>query len=160
MTGRPGRAGPLYDHDVLISRAIEKYDGKTSGAKDYRQLGAVLPENCDVTDVGGKLYVRLFARNVQTGGLVAEYEVVDHEPILRDMHRTAAPGSPAEANPETWGLSEDETATLVSMGLVSIAAPRPDGSYPDRTRLWLTTRGRDVFYALVDHARELDFYLG
>jgi hypothetical protein len=68
--------------------------------------------------------------------------------------------TPAEANPETWGLSGDETAALVSMGLVEIATPRPDGSYPDGTRLWLTTRGRDVFYPLVDHARDLDFHLG
>ena len=36
--------GAHYDPAVLIRRAIARYDGKTGGAKDYRELGAVLPE--------------------------------------------------------------------------------------------------------------------
>ena len=46
-------------------------------------------------DAGGKLYVRLFARSVAAAlERVAEYEVVDHEPDLVDMHRVGASGSP------------------------------------------------------------------
>jgi hypothetical protein len=57
------------------------------------------------------------------------------------------------------GLSEQEIAQLVSLGLVEIASARPDGSYPDNTRLWLTGRGRVVFGPMVDHARDVDFHL-
>lgn len=92
------REGSHYDRDVLIDRAIKEYDGETGGDKDYRAIGAVLPDNCKVTAEDGKLYVRLFARNVQTGGLVAEYEVVEHEPDLVNTHRAdagSAGGGPA-----------------------------------------------------------------
>ena len=99
MTASP--RGTHYEPATLISRAITKYDGETGGAKDYPQeLAAVQPDDCDVIDVGGKLYVRLFARNVQTVGLVAEYEVVDREPDLRDMHRAEVDaGSADEVQP-------------------------------------------------------------
>lgn len=89
--------GKHYEDAELIKRAIEKYNGETGGAKDYPDLAAVRPEDCRVETTGGKLYVRLFARNVQTVGLVAEYEVVDRKPDLVDVHRAAAERQRQEA---------------------------------------------------------------
>ena len=56
MTASP--RGTHYEPATLTARAITKYDGETGGAKDYPQeLAAVQPEDCDVINVGGKLYV-------------------------------------------------------------------------------------------------------
>lgn len=77
-----------YDAAVLIRRAIAKYDGRTGGAKDYRDLGAVLPEHCRVLSEGGSTYVELLARSVSADlAPVAMFEVIDHEPDLRRVDR-------------------------------------------------------------------------
>jgi hypothetical protein len=57
-------------------------------------------------------------------------------------------------------LTLAEREALAAMGLIEIAEPRADGSYPDNMPMVLTRRGADVFYPLVDHSRDLDFWLG
>lgn len=81
-----------YAHEVLIARAITKYGDITGVAGAPTDLAVVVPEHCDVISVGGKMTVRLFARDVQADLVqVAAYKVVEHAPDLVPVDQAELP---------------------------------------------------------------------